>query len=231
MVYHGTAQSSLETLFRQYSQAGQSAYTLTGAYGSGKSTVALLLAGLLHSDSGIRISAINAINEQSKSLIAESVKYNEGWLQIRSVGGVYGPVESFWKATLKALEEHPNTRNIKTLNKYFKVRIENESDLISTWKSLFEDVASLVDGVLIIADEMGKSLEYINRNGGDLHLFQDIAEELSRIETPVIFWVFCTKHLASTQKSEAQNCKKSGRKSKDVIAIFFITYQPMKPFR
>ncbi|EJT1338677.1 hypothetical protein QNE93_001433 [Vibrio vulnificus] len=187
LVYHGTAQSSLETLFRQYSQAGQSAYTLTGAYGSGKSTVALLLAGLLHPDSGIRISAINAINEQSKSLVAESVKYNEGWLQIRSVGGVYGPVESFWKATLKALEEHPNTRDTETLNKYFKARIENESDLISTWKSLFEDVASLVDGVLIIADEMGKSLEYINRSGGDLHLFQDIAEELSRIETPVIF--------------------------------------------
>lgn len=187
LVYHGTAQSSLETLFRQYSQAGQSAYTLTGAYGSGKSTVALLLAGLLHSDAGIRISAINAINEQSKSLIEESVKYNQGWLQIRSVGGVHGPVESFWNATIKALEEHPNTRNTKIINKYCKAAVESESELISSWKLLFEEVAPFVDGVLIIADEMGKSLEYINRNGGDLHLFQDIAEELSRIDTPVIF--------------------------------------------
>ncbi|MGR5551383.1 hypothetical protein ACPV5Y_02390 [Vibrio alfacsensis] len=187
MVYHGTAQASLETLFRQYSQADQSAYTLTGAYGSGKSTVALLLAGLLHSDSGIRTSAINAINEQSKSLVEESVKYNQGWLQIRSVGGVHGPVESFWNATIKALEEHPNTRSAKIINKYCKAAVESESELISSWKSLFEDVAPLVDGVLIIADEMGKSLEYINRNGGDLHLFQDIAEELSRIDTPFIF--------------------------------------------
>lgn len=188
LVYHGTAQSSLETLFRQYSQTGQSAYTLTGAYGSGKSTVALLLAGLLHPDSGIRISAINTVNEQSKTLIEESTKYNDGWLQIRSVGGVRGPVESFWDATLKALEEHPNTRNTKVFNKYCKATVESESELVSSWKSLFEDVASHVDGVLIIADEMGKSLEYINRNAGDLHLFQDIAEELSRIDTPVIFF-------------------------------------------
>ncbi len=187
LVYHGTAQASLETLFRQYSQAGQSAYTLTGAYGSGKSTVALLLAGLLHSDSDIRTSAINAINEQSKSLVEESVKYNQGWLQIRSVGGVHGPVEAFWSATIKALEEHPNTRNTKIINKYCKAAVESESELISSWKSLFEEIAPLVDGVLLIADEMGKSLEYINRNGGDLHLFQDIAEELSRIDTPVIF--------------------------------------------
>ncbi len=48
LVYHGTAQSALETLFRQFSQVGQSAYTLTGPYGSGKSTIALLLTGLLH---------------------------------------------------------------------------------------------------------------------------------------------------------------------------------------
>ncbi|MGL4473268.1 MAG: hypothetical protein ACRCT7_02195, partial [Shewanella sp.] len=44
-VYHGTAQNALETLTRQFSQTGQSNYTLTGPYGSGKSTIALLLMG------------------------------------------------------------------------------------------------------------------------------------------------------------------------------------------
>lgn len=105
LVYHGTAQSSLETLFRQYSQTGQSAFTLTGAYGSGKSTVALLLAGLLHPSSGIRNAAINTIDEPSKTLFEESAKYRDGWLQIRSVGGVHSPVESFWNATIKAIKE------------------------------------------------------------------------------------------------------------------------------
>ncbi|MFV7770144.1 hypothetical protein [Shewanella marisflavi] len=187
LVYHGTAQASLETLFRQYGQTGQSAYTLTGAYGSGKSTVALLMAGLLHADVDIRCSALNAINNDTKVLLEENASYNSGWLQIRSVGGVSGPVESFWNATLRALEEHPRTCNIGVLNKYSKACVESDSELISSWKALFKDVAPYVDGVLIIADEMGKSLEYVNRSGGDLHLFQDIAEELSRIDTPVIF--------------------------------------------
>lgn len=187
LIYHGTAQSSLETLFRQYSQTGQRAYTLTGAYGSGKSTVALLMAGLLHPDTDIRESAINTINEQSRILLDKSTPYKEGWLQIRAVGGVRGPVESFWDATLKALAEHPNTRKVSELRKYINATVNNENQLINEWKSLFGEVVSLVDGVLILADEMGKSLEYINRTGGDLHLFQDIAEELSRINTPVIF--------------------------------------------
>ncbi|ANU39357.1 hypothetical protein [Vibrio scophthalmi] len=187
LVYHGTAQASLETLFRQFGQTGQSAYTLTGAYGSGKSTVALLMAGLLHADLGIRSAAINTINAESQSLLEESTPYKKGWLQIRAVGGVSGPVESFWNATLRALEEHPKTHKTKVLNRYRKVSVESDRELISSWKTLFDDVAPYVDGVLVIADEMGKSLEFINRNGGDLHLFQDIAEELSRIDTPVIF--------------------------------------------
>lgn len=187
LVYHGTAQASLETLFRQYGQTGQSAYTLTGAYGSGKSTVALLIAGLLHADSDIRNLALHAINDESKTLLEESTPYQEGWLQIRSVGGIRGPVESFWSATLRALEEHPKTCKVEVLDKYRKKSVGSDSELLSSWKALFEDITPYVDGVLIIADEMGKSLEYINRSGGDLHLFQDIAEELSRINIPVIF--------------------------------------------
>ncbi|EPA0547858.1 hypothetical protein NB541_20170 [Vibrio parahaemolyticus] len=208
LVYHGTAQASLETLFRQYGQTGQSAYTLTGAYGSGKSTVALLMAGLLHSDSDIRSAAINTINAESKSLLEESAPYQKGWLQIRAVGGVSGPVESFWNATLRALEEHPNTHKAKVLNKYRKASVESDSELISSWKALFDDVAPHVDGVLIIADEMGKSLEFINRNGGDLHLFQDIAEELSRIDTPVIF-------LGLLHQAFSEYAKERGTKLQD----------------
>ncbi|MGL5335976.1 MAG: hypothetical protein ACRC9R_07515, partial [Enterovibrio sp.] len=208
LVYHGTAQASLETLFRQYKQAGQCAYTLTGSYGSGKSTVALLMAGFLHANADIRDSALKIINPQSKTLLEKSIKYNVGWLQIRSVGGVNGPVETFWNATLKALEEHPNTCHLKMLKKYRKADVKSESDLIQIWKQLFHDIADFVDGVLIIADEMGKSLEYINRTGGDLHLFQDIAEELSRIDTRVIF-------LGLLHQAFSEYAKERGTKLQD----------------
>lgn len=185
LVYHGTAQSALETLFRQYSQTGQSAYTLTGPYGSGKSTIALLLTGLLHENPKMRSAALEVVNQESKDLLEQSVDYSKGWLQIRSVGGVNSPVNTFWGATLNAILEHPATKQL--YDKYNIVEIKSESHLIEIWESLFTEVNTLVDGVLLLADEMGKSLEFINKSRGELHLFQDLAEVLGRIDTPVIF--------------------------------------------
>ncbi|KAE8177248.1 hypothetical protein [Photobacterium carnosum] len=185
LVYHGTAQTALETLLRQFGQTKQSAYTLTGPYGSGKSTIALLLSGLLNADKFIHEASLNTINQQTKKLWDESIPYNKGWLQIRSVGGVNTPVDVFWNATLNALKEHPDTSALT--NKYKKMTPENEAELIAHWKSLFIEIKPFVDGVLILADEMGKTLEYINKNKGELHLFQDLAEVLERIDTPVIF--------------------------------------------
>ncbi|WP_413479517.1 hypothetical protein [Vibrio hibernica] len=185
LVYHGTAQTALETLFRQYSQTGQRAYTLTGPYGSGKSTIALLLTGLLNHDDELRSSALKVINNDSHELLNQSIEYKKGWLQIRSVGGVNNPVDTFWQATLSALQEHPNT--LKLYKKYLKFSVTTDAELIETWETLFSEASSLIDGVLLLADEMGKSLEYINKNKGELHLFQDIAEVLGRTPTPVIF--------------------------------------------
>lgn len=185
LVYHGTAQSTLETLFRQYAQTGQSAYTLTGPYGSGKSTIALLLTGLLHEDCEMRNAALKVINQESIILLNESITYSKGWLQIRAVGGVNQPVNTFWDATLEALSQHSATQQLH--NKYCQKAIESESHLIEIWEKLFTEVKEKVDGVLLLADEMGKSLEFINKNRGELHLFQDLAEVLSRIDTPVIF--------------------------------------------
>lgn len=185
LVYHGTAQTALETLFRQYAQTNQRAYTLTGPYGSGKSTIALLLTGLLNHDDELRNSALSVINQSSTQLLNESIEYKEGWLQIRSVGGVNNPVDTFWQATLSALQEHPNT--LKLFKKYQRLTVNSDIELIEAWESLFAEANGLVDGVLLLADEMGKSLEYINKNKGELHLFQDLAEVLGRTSTPVIF--------------------------------------------
>ncbi|MGO4998458.1 hypothetical protein [Oceanisphaera sp. W20_SRM_FM3] len=185
LVYHGTAQAALETLIRQYSQAGQRAYTLTGPYGSGKSTIALLITGLLHHDESIRSAALDSINQESRLLLTDSIDIKTGWLQIRATGGVRSPVETFWAATVKALEEHPATKVLH--KKYMGITPSNESELISNWENLFRESKSFVDGILLISDEMGKTLDYINKNKGDLHLFQDLAEILGRIDTEVIF--------------------------------------------
>lgn len=185
LVYHGTAQTALETLVRQYAQTGQSAYTLTGPYGSGKSTIALLLTGLLNTDKNIRSAACDVLNQESLTLVKKTFPIDKSWLQIRSVGGVGSPVDTFWNSTLAALLEHPATKSI--YDKYKRKRPNNEAQLIQYLEVVFGDVRTFVDGVLLIADEMGKTLEFINKNKGELHLFQDLAEVLTRIKTPVIF--------------------------------------------
>ncbi|MCE7535943.1 hypothetical protein [Aliivibrio fischeri] len=185
LVYHGTAQTALDTLLRQFGQTGQSAYTLTGPYGSGKSTIALLLTGLLNANKKIKQAANNTINDETRNLLQSSLNNTKGWLQIRAVGGVNAPVESFWNATLDALKDHPKTSDL--LAKYQNITPKNEAELIAQWENLFIEVKGMVDGVLLLADEMGKTLEYINKNKGELHLFQDLAEILGRISTPVIF--------------------------------------------
>ncbi|GAD88828.1 hypothetical protein VHA01S_010_00540 [Vibrio halioticoli NBRC 102217] len=185
LVYHGTAQNALETLVRQYSQAGQSAYTLTGPYGSGKSTVALLLAGMLHFDKQVHNAARSVLNNESKSYFDSNFVVVKGWLQIRSVGGVNAPIDTFWNATLESLKEHPNTQPL--FKEYSKTIPKSEAELITLWEKLFTEVRNFVDGVLILGDEMGKSLEFINKNKGELHLYQDLAEVLGRLDTPVLF--------------------------------------------
>lgn len=185
LVYHGTAQTALETLIRQYSKAGQKAFTLTGPYGSGKSTIALLLTGLLHQDETVRKAAYGVLNGESQSLMDKLLRVDKGWLQIRSVGGLGSPVDTLWSATLEALAEHPSTSSL--YKKYKAKRPENEAELIQHWEVVFKDVKTFVDGVLLIADEMGKTLEFINKSKGELHLFQDLAEVLTRIDTPIIF--------------------------------------------
>ena len=120
LVYHGTAQASLETLFRQYGQTGQSAYTLTGAYGSGKSTVALLMAGLLHADSGIRSAAIDTINTESQSLLEESAPTKRGgykyalWAVLVARSNLFGmPHSERLKSTLKRIKPKCLTSTVK----------------------------------------------------------------------------------------------------------------------
>ncbi|MDH1316608.1 hypothetical protein N5C36_21260 [Shewanella xiamenensis] len=139
----------------------------------------------MHSDYAIRRAATSVLNGESTSLLQKSISVAKGWLQIRSVGGTRSPVETFWNATLTALQEHPNTASL--YKKYLTKKPENESELIQYLEVVFSDARVFVDGVLVIADEMGKTLEFINKNKGELHLFQDLAEVLSRIETPVIF--------------------------------------------
>lgn len=186
LVFHGTAENTLRTLGRQFSEGQQSAFTVTGAYGTGKSTVALLLTGFLHADHKLRTSAQAIIGETVSKELDDYFHVSKGWLIVRSVGGVEDPIFSLWQAIHSALEEHPNTVSLAKKFKLPKSK-PTESELLDAIDRLLKAVKDKVDGVYFVLDEMGKVLEFINRHSSELHLFQDLAEKLSRSETPSLF--------------------------------------------
>ena len=178
LVYHGTAAQTLGTIIEQFKQAKQSTFTVTGPYGSGKSTIALLMAGLLHSDEAIRAAAADSIgSEKECKRFYKAFGKDKGWLIIRSVGGVGDPVDVIWSGIQNALKEHPNTSDLLFVS---QEKPQSEIELLEYIDTLIDEVSSSVDGILFVLDEMGKVLENISRQSADLHLFQDLAEKLSR---------------------------------------------------
>lgn len=163
-ICQGTARSLLENMARQIVETNQRAFTWTGPYGGGKSSLALTLCSLVSSNPKVRAKARHALGLTDDSLVqrAFSTK-NDGWLVVPVVG------------------------------KRADVRLELGAGLAKargqgfTTRKSFDVIAELVDeaerhpsGVLVVIDELGKLLEATAIEGGDIGFFQELAESASR---------------------------------------------------
>lgn len=193
VVFHGTAYNSLQTIIDSFDTSAQSSFTLTGSYGTGKSTLATILIGLLHNDSNIRSAARNLIND--KKLLRKfdkSFNFSEDkpWLIIKAVGGVASPAELFYKSIIKALKDAGLLELFEDDLFFLPEEMNNESQLIEWVEEVFQVLQGKISGSFFVLDEMGKLLDHIARNNGDLHLFQEISEKVNRLskkECPFIF--------------------------------------------
>ena len=193
VIFHGTAYNSLKTIVDSFSENTQSAFTLTGGYGTGKSTLAAILSGLLHPHDEIRFAARNLV--QDPDLIEKidnnfKVSSSKPWLIIKAVGGVTSPVELFYKSILKALQD-ANLMDLFESDLFFlPEQIESDHQLIEWIDEVFRALEGRISGSLFILDEMGKLLDHIARNNGDLHLFQDLSERINRLSTKQCPFIF-----------------------------------------
>lgn len=193
IVFHGTAYNSLQTIIDSFDSSGQSTFTLTGSYGTGKSTLAAILTGLLNQDDFIRNAARALIND--KKLLKKFDKSfpfekNKPWLIIKAVGGVASPKELFFKSILKALEDADLLGLFQNDLFFLPEEIQNDSELIDWIDEVFRALDGKISGSVFVLDEMGKLLDHIARNSGDLHLFQELSEKINRLstkESPFIF--------------------------------------------
>ena len=166
-VCQGTAQSLIENMARQVKETRQRAFTWTGPYGGGKSSLALLLCSLVGSNKALRAKALGMLNTTEDSPIQTvfSAK-GAGWLVVPLVGKRAKIHEELAKAVSQAKGDGSAKRKPAA-----------QSDVIGDLVSSAEQHAQ---GVLVVIDEMGKFLEAASHEGVDLHFFQELAEAASR---------------------------------------------------
>lgn len=193
VVFHGTAYNSLKTIVESFETNTQSAFTLTGSYGTGKSTLAAILTGLFHQDDEIRNAARRLVNDPEllqKIDCVFNVSNEKPWLIIKAVGGVTSPVELFYKSILKALQDSNLMEFFEDDLFFLPEQIDSDQQLIEWIDEVFRALDGKIAGSLFILDEMGKLLDHIARNNGDLHLFQELSERINRLSTKQCPFIF-----------------------------------------
>lgn len=153
-----TAAQALDTTVEHVSSLGHTAFTWTGPYGCGKSTLAVVLATALGPAGKARNDALAALPDGLGTRLPKSMRWTrQGWRVLPVVGRRADPA-------MVVAEAMPGP---------------TPDDVI---KALVEFAANEPCGVLLIIDEMGKLLEHAATGGGDAYFFQELAEAAARSE-------------------------------------------------
>lgn len=172
-VCQGTARSLLESMARQVRDTRQRAFTWTGPYGGGKSSLALLLCSLVGGNEKLRNRARAILDVPSDSVIHQAFDAKKsGWLVVPVVGKRSKVSEEIGRALFAAQGESLPRGKAKS-----------QVDVIGGLVSAAE---AHPQGVLVVIDELGKFLEAAAHDGDDLNFFQDLAEAASRASGKLI---------------------------------------------
>ena len=172
-ICHGTATGVLSSMTKQLLESNQRAFTWTGPFGGGKSSLAVAFASALGSDKPLREKAREVLKLDDIPSFDQALPHRKGWLTIPIVGKRASVVSELAKGLRHAQGFSHDGR--KT----------NPSSLISDICEAAESKKN--DGVLIIIDEMGKFLEASALGlGDDVYFFQELAEAAARTSGKVV---------------------------------------------
>ena len=161
----------LETVAQHLRETGHGAFTWTGPYGSGKSSLVIALSALLGRDSTMRLNAAAQVGIDTAKLVWEAMPPgSNGWQVLAVVGRRERPEQLIGEAV-----------NEKRLARGRGRRRRNWTEkqaLDALWVIANRDL-ELGGGLIVFIDEMGKILEGSARDGSDVHFFQQLAEMAS----------------------------------------------------
>ncbi len=168
-VLHGSGELALETTARYVASSQQRAFTWTGPYGGGKSTLALALAQLAGGTPQVRKRAKAALGLDAADEVTRAFGGRKAWAVIPLVGRR----QSLEAALSQAIDKYAPLRGAKRIR-------EGVRDVVGELIKRAENPD--IGGVLVILDEMGKLLEAAAAAGEDIYLLQELAEAASRCE-------------------------------------------------
>ena len=161
----------LETMAHHALETSQGAFTWTGPYGGGKSSLAVVLGAILNGTGELRTTAQTILGDKVSSLVLKAFPpRNRGWRVLPVSGRRDHPARVIGEAIeaagmIKAQDTPLNW---------------SERDVLIALEQISSRHPRASGGLAVFIDELGKFLESAARDGTDIHLFQQLAERASR---------------------------------------------------
>ena len=174
-VFSSSVQEILNNFSHQQFESGQGAFTWTGPYGSGKSSLALVLSALLSGSEQERATAAKKTDpEFAKELWKLLPPKRDGWKCVSVVGRSMDPFqligEGIKDARLAARQR----------------KFDKPEKVIGYLQDLASEDSEHSGGLVLFLDEMGKLLEHAASSSGDAYFFQLLGEAASRSDGRLI---------------------------------------------
>ena len=162
----------LEVMARHVAQSGQGGFTWTGPYGSGKSSLAVVLSAALTApkDPAHMRRMASILGKKTLERLTDALPPGtQGWRALPVVGRRDHPAQVIGEAIRQA--GLLNGRGPKSWT---------EKRVLDTLEEIAVEKPRASGGLIVFIDEMGKFLEAAAHDGLDIYLFQQLAELSSR---------------------------------------------------
>lgn len=161
----------LREMARHIVETDHCAFTWTGPYGSGKSSLAIALSSLLNGNAELRDEAKFAFDEQTVRDLYDSLPPKaDGWHILPVVGRRDRPEQVIGEALL----ENGFVRGKRRRKTWA------ERQTIEALMEVSQRSPDISGGLIVLIDEMGKFLEGAAHGNADVYFFQQLAEIASR---------------------------------------------------
>lgn len=168
-ICQGTAKFVLESTARQILETKQRAFTWTGPYGGGKSSLALALCSLVAPQQTLRKVAQQTLGLADDDLSLKAFHPGKkGWLVIPVVGRRSSIIQELGRALSRSRGDEVSKAASHITSADLLEMLVNEAESTNR------------NGVLVVIDELGKFLESSVHNGDDIYFYQELAEAASR---------------------------------------------------